>query len=638
MADITGTIYGATSNSMVDAKIEWEETVSVVSNQGTVTARLYLRTRTGYVTSSGNSTFTLYIGSASSGEGSFSFSIGPGNEWVLADTAYAYVAHNSDGTKSIAISASGKMSGSSVSSISCSATVALYAIPRASTFALPDSVEVNGTNAVTVNITRMSGAYTHRVRIYTESTYAGSTYKTELTDVGTSVSYAIPASWRLSMPTSVSKVINVEVTTFNGAAQVGNSKYGTFAITVPSNVKPTVDATNVTLAPVQADEIGGFTHYVQGLSACGATFDSLASDFSSEVAITGYYIQIGGTKTSSTPFNSSTFEASGDYTITVGVTDARERTGTYTQTITVYPYDEPLITGLSVFRANGSGVASDTGGYVAITGTPSYSDCGGDNGIAHYRARYKAASSGSYGAWENLTSGETTLIGGGSLLSAVTYNVEVQVVDFVSSPDPYPYVIPTASVAFNIKNNGNGAAFFKYAETDGLVDIAGDVKAVDGTFTGDVVADSVTATTPIGYSSGGTNAMTPGGIVNNIKTPLVNLLYPVGSIYLSVAETSPATLFGGTWEQIQDKFLLSAGSTYAAGATGGEAEHTLTVGEMPAHNHNFVNSKVGGTGTTQWVWASGGGNNTTAITNAGGGQAHNNMPPYLAVYVWKRTA
>ena len=83
---------------------------------------------------------------------------------------------------------------------------------------------------------------------------------------------------------------------------------------------------------------------------------------------------------------------------------------------------------------------------------------------------------------------------------------------------------------------------------------------------------------------------------------------------------------------------MAAGATYAAGTTGGAATHTLATTEMPAHNHNFVNSKVGGTGTTQWVWASGGGNNTTAITNTGGGQAHNNMPPYLAVYVWQRIA
>ena len=66
---------------------------------------------------------------------------------------------------------------------------------------------------------------------------------------------------------------------------------------------------------------------------------------------------------------------------------------------------------------------------------------------------------------------------------------------------------------------------------------------------------------------------------------LLNAIYPVGSIYMSVNSTSPATLFGGTWERIKDRFLLAAGDAYAAGGTGGEATHTLTEGEMPAHSH-----------------------------------------------------
>lgn len=126
---------------------------------------------------------------------------------------------------------------------------------------------------------------------------------------------------------------------------------------------------------------------------------------------------------------------------------------------------------------------------------------------------------------------------------------------------------------------------------------------------------------------------------------VLNLLYPIGSIYMSVNSTDPGTLFGGTWEAIEDVFLLGAGNTYNVGATGGEATHTLTIEEIPPHNHHiltnnddFNNSSGGGNygtshdGTTAWY-------QTTWYTeNTGGGQAHNNMPPYLAVYMWKRTA
>ena len=123
---------------------------------------------------------------------------------------------------------------------------------------------------------------------------------------------------------------------------------------------------------------------------------------------------------------------------------------------------------------------------------------------------------------------------------------------------------------------------------------------------------------------------------------LLNVVYPVGSIYMSVNSTSPATLFGGTWERIQDRFLLAAGSTYAAGNTGGEATHTLTVAEIPSHNHPYAyNGQLSNMGTEAVrLVANDRTNNYTGTPNGytGGGQAHNNMPPYLAVYMWKRTA
>ena len=70
--------------------------------------------------------------------------------------------------------------------------------------------------------------------------------------------------------------------------------------------------------------------------------------------------------------------------------------------------------------------------------------------------------------------------------------------------------------------------------------------------------------------------------------PLLNLVYPVGSIYWSSNNTNPGTLFGGTWTQIKDKFILAAGDSYSNGATGGAATVTLTVSNMPSHTHSFT--------------------------------------------------
>lgn len=128
------------------------------------------------------------------------------------------------------------------------------------------------------------------------------------------------------------------------------------------------------------------------------------------------------------------------------------------------------------------------------------------------------------------------------------------------------------------------------------------------------------------------------------KINVVDLIYPVGSIYMSVNSTSPATLFGGTWQQIKDTFLLSAGDTYTAGNTGGEATHTLTQAEIP----NYVGTirikddtapSQGGSGDMLlYSWTDKWRSSVNNLFNELGGNAHNNMPPYLVVYMWKRTA
>ena len=129
-------------------------------------------------------------------------------------------------------------------------------------------------------------------------------------------------------------------------------------------------------------------------------------------------------------------------------------------------------------------------------------------------------------------------------------------------------------------------------------------------------------------------------------------MYPVGSIYQSVNPTDPAELFGGTWERIKDVFMMAAGDTYAAGSTGGEAEHVLTEAELPKLNGEIDHMiRYGGRGNSEsgimsaksmgLRFPSGADENCTnwSMNIAfGGDQPHNNLPPYLAVYTWVRTA
>lgn len=132
-------------------------------------------------------------------------------------------------------------------------------------------------------------------------------------------------------------------------------------------------------------------------------------------------------------------------------------------------------------------------------------------------------------------------------------------------------------------------------------------------------------------------------------------LYRVGDIYITTNSTSPASIFGGTWEQIKDRFLLGAGTSYTAGKTGGAATHTLTENEMPRHYHALNQQVTSGSATTLGIWATYFKSNYQVLDQTyeenqgvkaiaygtgavGGNAAHNNMPPYLTVYIWKRVA
>lgn len=147
----------------------------------------------------------------------------------------------------------------------------------------------------------------------------------------------------------------------------------------------------------------------------------------------------------------------------------------------------------------------------------------------------------------------------------------------------------------------------------------------------------------------------PDGIVSQVPTPyhratpakmqsLLDFIYPVGSIYLSYSHVSPENLFGGTWERIENAFLWATTENGTIGQTGGESEHTLTVAEIPSHSHQAgidsdkgINGSVVTSGATTAI-AYFANNTGRSTANAGGGAAHNNMPPYIQVSVWRRTA
>lgn len=174
---------------------------------------------------------------------------------------------------------------------------------------------------------------------------------------------------------------------------------------------------------------------------------------------------------------------------------------------------------------------------------------------------------------------------------------------------------------------------------DGYLPIAG------GTMTGAVTTKGIKLTSGTDFGSSLPSSLQSNQLFFQTlgSNYILDNVYPVGSIYMSVNSTNPKNLFGGTWEQIQGRFLFGMNSSYPAGSTGGEITHKLTQGEMPKHNHIIYAPNAGGpdegaalgfpkVGSSNTWWA------VACMTEqTGDNEAHNNMPPYLSVYIWKRT-
>lgn len=139
--------------------------------------------------------------------------------------------------------------------------------------------------------------------------------------------------------------------------------------------------------------------------------------------------------------------------------------------------------------------------------------------------------------------------------------------------------------------------------------------------------------------------------MEKFERDICNMIYPVGSYYWSSENTDPSTLFGGTWEQVKDKFVLALGDTYTtAGATGGNASHNLDISAIYAMANptgGGLNYKNSGKAFTSDYYIDGGSfnkayggreNSNAGIKIDGTLNSGDNLPPYEVAYCWKRTA
>ena len=458
---------------------------SVANNTSTVTASVQLvSTGSSYtINSTASKSGTLTINGTSY---SFTFSAAlSGNQTKTIFTKAVTVAHNADGSKTCAFSTTCginvTLGGTYYGNVTASGNSVFNTIARASTISSStSSVEVNGTNAVTVNISRASSSFTHTV-VFTFGAYSHT-----ISNVATSTSYAIPLEWLNAIPNATSGLGSVTVTTYSGSTKIGNAVSKSFTATVPASVVPSIGP--VSLSEAVSGIAAQFNGYVQNVSKLAV---SVAANGIYSSTITAYKTTILGVTYSGASFTSGLLTESGSVTVSATVTDSRGRTASTTRTITVFPYAAPQIIEFSAFRSDTNGNPNYEGTNLKITVNFSISAVNNLNG-KYYEILYKVNGADSWAgtiASGNIYSRNESFITSGIDFSGDNpYELRLNLYDTFKST--YATLdIPTAFTLFDCRSTGKGIAFGKVSEYDRM-EIAMDVE-----LTGKLLQEERTAAT-----------------------------------------------------------------------------------------------------------------------------------------------
>jgi hypothetical protein len=475
----SGTISGYTGNEYIDAKIVWSSSPTTATNKSSVTAALYYkRNNTGFTTQ-GTGTFSITInGVKTSATKSLTITE---SEWVKAVEATTSVTHNSDGTKSIVISASGSMSGTSLVSTTVSDTVSLDTIPRASAISSVSNITLG--KACNVKWTPFATSFRYKIK-FTLGTWSYTTdaIHPNSTSAYSYTGYTIPLEVANQLPNEKTGAVTATLYTYSNSAAttlVGSASSKTFTVTVPNNTTTQPTAT-MTLSPVTSLSSPFDKLYIKGRTKVDANFSNGEGKYGAEVV--SYSLSVGG-KSYGSPYTSDYLSTTGSITVKGTVKDSRGYSRTYTQTITVIDYNSPTILpasgekGIICARCDKDGNLSESGTYLKIKAKRSYSKVmtgTTQNNFCSIRYRWREESSNTFSAWETIL-GKTTLasdtadtqpLSGVVSSTETAYVIQVGVIDDIGKTDVVQFIVPTAFVTIDIpeKHKGRRIGIGRYVE------------------------------------------------------------------------------------------------------------------------------------------------------------------------------
>lgn len=614
-----------------------EKSYSIENNTSKIAWKVGIRSNTAYHNHYGLSeTYKVVINGATVHNAVHTPTVNSGaTVWVASGTTT--VSHNTDGSKSISVSASFNNADRGTylpTTGSCSGSLKLTTIPRATTPSI-DKPSLDCGSAIKISGTSASSNFSHKVYV----TWNGT--KTQIGTIASgtttpSFSYTIPTDWEKNIPDSTSGIATFTLETISGSTSVG-SKSVNATIKVRSSIVPTIGTVGIS----DTNSIcAGIGQYVQNQSKLKFT---IATSGNQGSTITSVSTKFNNQTYTGSTFTTQAIQSSGSIGYTITVTDSRGRSATKSGSVNVVAYYPPSLTNVSAKRANsGYTVDESSGTYALLHFKVGFTSLSNKN-VTSFYIQYRTSGTSSWtkiNSWaNNYTLNQDYKAGNLFTSTTSTYEIAFGVKDSFMSD--YSWRIVTATPTYTLINFGKDGKSLTFFGQDGN-------SANTLTINGDLAINSVkenTSSDKLLVANGST-------VMYRDLAKILSVIYPVGAVYITYDNNNPGNFLGGTWEQFgQGRTLIGEGTgndgstsmSFTANNTGGEYKHKLTVDEMPSHSHKLY-ARGGQTAQASSPFAANKpilqGSNSYGfdVSKAGGDGYHNNIPPYITVFFWRRTA
>ncbi|WP_462349011.1 DUF859 family phage minor structural protein [Holdemanella biformis] len=614
-----------------------EKSYSIENNTSKIAWKVGIRSNTTYHNHYGLSeTYKVVINGATVHNAVHTPTVNSGaTVWVASGTTT--ISHNADGSKSISVSASFNNADRDTylpTTGSCSGSLKLTTIPRATTPSI-DKPSLDCGGVIKISGTSASSNFSHKVYV----TWNGTKIQIGTIASGTtspSFSYTIPTDWEKNIPDSTSGIATFTLETISGSTSVG-SKSVNATIKVRSSIVPTIGTVGIS----DTNSIcAGIGQYVQNQSKLKFT---IATSGNQGSTITSVSTKFNNQTYTGSTFTTQAIQSSGSIGYTITVTDSRGRSATKSGSVNVVAYYPPSLTNVSAKRANsGYTVDESSGTYALLHFKVGFTSLSNKN-VTSFYIQYRTSGDTAWtkiNSWDNNYTLEQDYKAGNLFTSTTaTYEIAFGVKDSFMSD--YSWQIVTVTPTYTLINFGKDGKSLTFFGQDGN-------SANTLTINGDLAINSVkenTSSDKLLVANGST-------VMYRDLAKILSVIYPVGAVYITYDNNNPGNFLGGTWEQFgQGRTLIGEGTgndgstsmTFTANNTGGEYKHKLTVDEMPSHSHKLY-ARGGQTAQASSPFAANKpilqGSNSYGfdVSKAGGDGYHNNIPPYITVFFWRRTA